>query len=146
MLTQGSVEAPVISADLDGGVNEYFHDENNNDYKKDIKDDKNDHEKDELVDVKYGDIELKPMLFQDDILHNNKTIEAAQAANDKMVEVMESKLLDLHRDKSCFLVAGNKTAVKKMKKKLENKPLKFRTTDTSDAYYLPLSVHQSLLQ
>ena len=38
--------------------------------------------------------------------------------------VMESKLLDLHKDKSCYLVAGEGKAVKRMKKKLERNPLK----------------------
>ena len=36
---------------------------------------------------------------------------------------MESKLLDLHSDKSCFIVAGENKARKKMLKKLEKNPL-----------------------
>ena len=37
---------------------------------------------------------------------------------------MESKLLHLHKGKSCYIVAGEKRALRSMKKELEKKPLK----------------------
>ena len=127
LLTQGSIEAAVCSAvNLDSGVRDKFHDkdaDNNEEDDEREKDDKTEKEtRDEEV-VKYADIALNPLLFQDDILNPNKTPEAAQSANDKIEDIMESKLLDLHRDKSCYLVAGKKNAREKMRKKLEKKPL-----------------------
>ena len=124
IVTQGSIEAAVCSAvNLDSGIKEFFHDAK--DDKDDNEDNKSKDEKEEKEtdDVKYSDIELKPMLFQDDVLAPNKTPESAQRTNNKIVDLMESKLLDLHRDKSCYIVAGEKGAKMKMKRALEKKPL-----------------------
>ena len=73
------------------------------------------------------------MLFQDDVLAPNDSPEAAQTTNDKMIDVMESKLLDLHEDKNCYLVAGEPKAVKKMRKKLERNPLKLYNKNMKEA-------------
>ena len=40
-----------------------------------------------------------------------------------MVHLMESKLLDLHPDKSCYIVMGEKKARKKLYKELSRKPI-----------------------
>ena len=65
-----------------------------------------------------------PVLFQDDIGKASKTIEEAQLANDRMEELMESKLLDFNLDKSCCIVIGDKSARMKILKKLKQQPLK----------------------
>ena len=134
LVTQGSVEGAVLSAvNLDNGIREFFHNEeekdDNNDKKKDKeaeKDDKvipNTDDKKDDEDVKYGNIKLQPLLFQDDIWNASKSRDAAQRTNEKMEMLMESKLLDLHLDKSCYIVAGEKKAREKIKKQLNSKPL-----------------------
>ena len=67
---------------------------------------------------------MKPLLWQDDIINMSDSPEAAQAAIVKMTDLMESKLLDLHKDKSCYIIAGEKKARMRMKKQLDKKPLK----------------------
>ena len=130
LVTQGSVEGAVLSAvNLDNGVKEYFHDEED----KDDKDNEKENEKDSDVtektdnngeeDVMYGQIKIKPLLFQDDIWNASKSLESAQLANIKMEKLMESKLLDLHQDKSCYIVAGAKKAREKIRKEIVKKPL-----------------------
>ena len=48
----------------------------------------------------------------DDVSNVNETIENAQEDNNKMIDMIESKLLDLNLEKCCFLVAGNTAARK----------------------------------
>ena len=72
--------------------------------------------------VKYEDIPLFPMLFQDDIANPADSVEDAQSANDKIEEMIETKLLNLNYEKSKFIVIGQKKARNEMKKKLENNP------------------------
>ena len=119
LVSQGSVEGAVISAvNLDRGIREYFHEEQDEDHK-DVT--KVGIEKENVVveankdgevmeDVMYSSIHLKPLLFQDDGFNASKSPEAAQITNEKMVKLMESKLLDLHQDKSCYIIAGEKKA------------------------------------
>ena len=110
LITQASVEAAVISAkNLDSGVSEYVHKEKDNETEDTEKEEKEEEDNDkDIEDVTYSTVKLKSLLFQDDVLTPNKTPEAAQAINLKMVDLMESKLLDLHKGKSCYIVAGEK--------------------------------------
>ena len=62
-------------------------------------------------------------LFQDDLARMANNVLSAQQGN-KLIEIaMETKLLDLHADKSCFILVGSKKAVSKMKNDLESTPL-----------------------
>ena len=63
------------------------------------------------------------MLFQDDLNSVNKSVKSAQETNDKMEELMESKLLDLNLQKSCFLIVGNGKGRKKLQNEVEKNPL-----------------------
>ena len=49
--------------------------------------------------------------------------EAAQYGNDLIEKVMESKLLDLHCDKSSYLLFGSKSARNKLQTELKDNPL-----------------------
>ena len=79
--------------------------------------------KNEVSAVKYEEIVIHPLLFQDDILNPAGNLEAAQVANMKMEDLIEDKLLDLNLDKCSYIIAGNKKARKKMEKEVEKKPL-----------------------
>ena len=73
--------------------------------------------------LSYGEEELKPLLFQDDIGRICDSVEAAQHGNDRVAHVMESKLLDFNIDKSCFLVVGNVKEKQNIRKQLQVSPI-----------------------
>ena len=101
---QGTLEGANISAaNIDYTVNQYF---------KNSKDE-----------ISYGVERLQPLLFQDDISRISTSIEAAQAGNDKMESVMESKLLDFNHDKSVIIVMGSKKRKSDIENQLKSSPL-----------------------
>ena len=74
---QGTVEGALISAvNLDNGVNDFF---------------ANDDEE-----VSYGNVILRPLIFQDDVAKLSVDRQSAQSANDKMEAMIETKLLDFN--------------------------------------------------
>ena len=88
---QGTVEGAVISAvNLDSGVRDFF--------------------RNSVDEVNYFGLELAPLLFQDDVARLASSVSSAQSGNDRMDCVAASKLLQLHKDKSCFTVFGSKKA------------------------------------
>ena len=103
-ITQGSIGGALISTvNLDYTVNLHFK--------------KSEHE------ISYGDTKLQPIIFQDDLFRMCASPEAAQAGNLMIEAVIESKLLDLNLDKSCFIVIGAKNSVKDIKNELLEHPL-----------------------
>ena len=62
------------------------------------------------------------MIFQDDITKVSEDIESAKEANEKIVRVVESKLLTLNSDKSTYLVMGDEKARRVLIKRLEKDP------------------------
>ena len=64
--------------------------------------------------LKYDNIDMKPMIFMDAISNTSKCIKTAQHDNIKMEELIEEKLLDFNLDKSCFLVAGKRGSRKNL--------------------------------
>ena len=58
--------------------------------------------------VNYGEVDLAPLLFQDDINRMAVAVTDAQDGIDRLENLAESKLLDFHGDKSVFLVVGSK--------------------------------------
>ena len=103
-ITQGSIGGALISTV-------------NLDYTVDIHFKKSRHE------LSYSSTKLQPLIFQDDIFRMCSSWEAAQAGNKMIEAVMESKLLDLNLEKSCYIVIGDKKAIKDLKSDLENNPL-----------------------
>ena len=63
------------------------------------------------------------MLYQDDVLKANADRDTAQEANNKMEKVIESKLLTLNLEKSCYIVMGEKKARERLMKALKVNPL-----------------------
>ena len=117
-VSQGSAEGAIISADnLDNGVSEAFHDEEENEEATDkVKDDAK-AENEVIQNVKYEEVVIEPMLFQDDVANAADSVEDAQKANRKMVDLLEKKLLNLNLDKSLCIIAGSKKAREKWRRK-----------------------------
>ena len=87
-LGQGTVEGAVLSSNsLDKGVQDNFIESEN---------------------VYYGEVKIKPLLFQDDVASPATNVKSAQDNNKRMERVLDSKLLNFNLDKSVFLVIGNK--------------------------------------
>ena len=68
--------------------------------------------------ISYSDTRLQPLIFQDDLFRICANAVDAQAGNRIMEAVMESKLLDLNLDKSCYIVVGGQKNTK-IKSELE---------------------------
>ena len=66
---------------------------------------------------------MQPLIFQDDISRLNSSLENAQAGNIYVESCMESKLLDLNTDKSCYILMGSKKCVKMLESELSVTPL-----------------------
>ena len=114
---QGTISGAVVSSvNLDQGMKEYFHDEEDND-----KSEGKDKEVDEKV--MYADIKLYPFLFQDDIMNLSKSIDSAQSAIIKIENLLDSKLLDFNISKYSVLIAGNKKSRQKALLKTDSSPL-----------------------
>ena len=112
---QGTSDGAIISAvNLDNGVKDAFDD---------VTLIAGDGEIDEVnIETGYKDSN-HPVLFQDDIAKVSKTIDEAQRANDKLLDMMESKGLDFNLIKSCVIVMGEKKARKKLLDNLSETPL-----------------------
>ena len=103
-VSQGSIGGGLISAiNLDFFINKFFFSTDN--------------------EVFYHDVRLQPLIYQDDLGKFSSSRKDAQAGNDKIEACMESKLLNLHQDKSCFIVIGNKKVTGGIYKELELSPL-----------------------
>lgn len=102
---QGTSEGAICSAvNIDNGVSDFFA---NSEYE-----------------VSYGDVQLSPTLFQDDISRLCWDPVSAQMGNDKVEAMAETKLLDFNLDKSCIIIIGKgKPRIEMEKKFSENPPL-----------------------
>ena len=102
---QGTIDGAIISAcSIDYTVNSFFN--------------KSSHE------ISYVDLNLQPLLFQDDIFRMCSSAFSAQMGNEYIDAVMETKLLDFNLDKSCYLVIGDKKSQAILKSDLSVNPLK----------------------
>ena len=103
-VTQGSVGGGLISSlNLDIPIQSFF--------------------KNSEHEVSYGSIHLSPIIYQDDLARVASSVMSAQAGIDRVEVCMETKMLDLHDEKSCFLVFGNGKSEQVMKKELLKAPL-----------------------
>jgi hypothetical protein len=103
-ITQGSIGGALISTV-------------NLDYTVDLQFKKSRHE------ISYGGMKLQPLIFQDDIFRMSASPEAAQAGNQLIEAVIESKLLDLNLDKSCYIVIGAKNTANEIRNEISSNPL-----------------------
>ena len=96
--------------------------------------------------LSYGEEELNPLLFQDDIARVSDSVEAAQHGNELVSHVMETKLLDFNLDKSCYLVVGKSDYKKAISNQLESVPLTlsgFPMKEVIQEKYLGDYIHQN---
>ena len=101
---QGTQEGAIISAaNIDFTVNKYF--------------------KTSADELSYGNINLQPLLFQDDITRISTSIKSAQSGNIRMEWAMESKLLDFNLDKSSLMIIGPKNRKNELLKELDDNPV-----------------------
>ena len=63
--------------------------------------------------ISYLCLRLQGMVYQNDISRMSTTVKNAQAGNDLIENCMESKMLDLHPDKSCYIITGKNAFTKK---------------------------------
>ena len=73
--------------------------------------------------VSYGSIHMNPIIYQDDLARVACSVISAQAGIDRVEVCMETKMLDLHDEKSCFLVFGKGKSEQAMKRELLRAPL-----------------------
>jgi hypothetical protein len=73
----------------------------------------------------YGNVIIRPLAYQDDIMKESKNVMDAQAGNIKLAAMLEDKGLDAHPDKTCFIVCGSKRFRDKTEKDLKANPLMF---------------------
>ena len=103
-VTQGSVGGGLISSlNLAVPIERYF--------------------KNSEDEVSYGDIAMNPIIYQDDLSRVATSVASAQAGIDRIEECMETKMLDLHKDKSCFIVFGKGKCLENMNSELKKNPL-----------------------
>ena len=73
---QGTLEGAFVSAvNLDNGVNDFFKDSEN--------------------EISYADLQLRPVLYQDDVARSCGSIDSLQSANDRMEAPAEQSCLTL---------------------------------------------------
>ena len=103
---QGTAGGALVSqANLDHGLTEYF--ENSQD------------------EIQYGKVKLNPLAYQDDILKGSKGVLEAQVGNIRLATMLESKGLEAHPDKTCFIVCGSKRYKQSVTQDLDRTSLMF---------------------
>ena len=87
-VSQGSIGGGLISSiNLDYSINRFFFNS--------------------CKEVFYYDVKLQPLIYQDDLGRFASSKTEAQAGNEMIEACMETKVLDLHQDKSCFILIGD---------------------------------------
>ena len=76
--------------------------------------------------VKYGTVQLAPMLFQDDSLRLTTTVEGARDGCRRFESIMDSKALDVNIDKSTYLLVGKKRNIERIRSELKKDPLTYK--------------------
>ena len=103
-VSQGSIGGGLISTiNLDFSVNRFFYKSTN--------------------EIFFHDVRLQPLIYQDDLGRFASCRMDAQAGNRKIEACMETKVLDLHPDKSCYIVIGNTQAADEMRSEIKMHPL-----------------------
>ena len=124
-VSQGSIGGGLISsANLDHTVNYYFKNSN--------------------YEPSYAHIRLQPFIYQDDLARCSLNVKSARAGNQFIETLMETKLLDLHSDKSCYVLVGSSNSVVQFRDELRSNPLKLynkELKEKSSEKYLGELIH-----
>ena len=86
----------MSAVNLDNGMAEYFHSKSKTEDEEEDNETSVDVKNKRIKKIKYDDVEIESLLFQDDIAHCSDTISDAQLANNKIEDLLESKLLSLN--------------------------------------------------
>ena len=62
-------------------------------------------------------------MFQDDLIHASKNVEAARKASQKVNMIMKEHALQLNKDKSVLIVMATKNQKKKNMEEIERDPI-----------------------
>ena len=73
--------------------------------------------------LKYGEGELAPLMFQDDFLHGAGRLEDAGRASAKVNKMIKERVLKLNEKKSVCLIIGTTKQKQQITKQLKEKPL-----------------------
>ena len=112
-LTQGSTEAAILSSvSISKGTDVTFAQSD--------------------CEVQLHGNKLAPFRYMDDILRGGETVASAQHANNLMEDLFERKSLSFNLKKSQFIVMGNRKARKKLRKELDETPLKLCDKDMKE--------------
>ena len=102
---QGTIDGAVISAvNLDKGIQDFFASSEE--------------------EMEYGGLKLGPIIFQDDVARLASGVKSAQAGNDRLECLAETKLLHFNSEKSCYLVLGSGRRKQELLTDLARNPLK----------------------
>ena len=77
--------------------------------------------------IHYGDIRIQPLAWQDDMGILTEDVRMSRNHNIRMDDMLMEKLLDVHPDKTVYIVTSSLSYKKKAKKVLEDSPLVFRS-------------------
>ena len=80
----------------------------------------------------YGKVPLKSVLFQDDIARLTTSPRAARSGNIKLHQMAQLKQLEMHPDKTVFMVLGRKENVDRIRKEITANPISFGNLDTKE--------------
>ena len=89
--------------------------------------------------LKYGGVEMAPLIWLDDIINGAEQLEHARNINTRINHVMKQRALCLNQDKSVFIIMGSKKQRKVASLELESKPLMcgdFRTKEKPQVKWL----------
>ena len=95
--------------------------------------------------ISYGDTRLEPLMFQDDLGRLCRTANEAQAANDKIEQVMNLKQLQVNIDKSSYLLIGPRKRVHEIRELIKENPLTINgkeTKESKEIKYLGEHIHK----
>ena len=106
VIGQGSAGGALASqVNIDKGLESYF--------------------KGSVDEMNYGRVRLQPLSFQDDIARAVRGVKGAVVGNVKMRSMMEEKQLEVHTDKTGFIVLGGKKYKEAVEKDLGASPITF---------------------
>ena len=85
----------------------------------------NDFFEDSLDELYYGNVRIQPLLYQDNLIRLSTSRDKAQSGNARVEAVMKSKQLEVHQDKSCFLIMADKANYNRIKSEIKVEPLMY---------------------
>ena len=73
----------------------------------------------------YGKVRVESLIFQDDVVRCSTNRDKAQNGNLRIETVMKTKQLEIHPDKSCYLLTAGKENYRKIQEEIDKNPLTY---------------------